>query len=887
MAEAHPWTPDYYWPNKWNITYWDYTYPVYKTYGPGYPGNVSVPYPGSTYAIPTIFDREQLYNTAIYYIPHSNYTKIKGYSSLASEGNKTFVTPTDAENLDPGWTRPKYQTGTDKGQYISTRFPVGGALLPSLGAEWISQNIWSVNARKSELNVVPKFWHGKPFTDQEWNNYPIMHGLTIQQWYNAGVEDLSKPDVDKNIKNYPNLAEVAYNTLALKGPHKPYRAVMAGGDSASVPEWTVNPYSSDISKYLDGIEIHQPASLPNNSPSYNSLHFPTSASYAPQIGNGGLDASSFTPSTGIGIQKNDYYRISVPPHGAAISTTFENTVEWSNQSISSETSAWSNATSISATAAVKAGLGPFSGSFSTSLGNTTSVNNTSATHINSSQAGSQKIGPYHYTVRPGMDVALKVTYQQGTLHIPYRCPATIILKDGNITGTGFFAKADIDSDDSGMSTYVSGSKFAVPEQLLNNLPVTTYNYNTKTFDNWTVTTPLELTPEDIVNYARKYQVPGWQLLTVDTVGGQQNYRMSSTGTIELTTGSTASIKEYLIVDGQLESYNDLKASSLLKSHSDSQKDDLSTKTAMGSTGYTRHSGGSIEVNGEEKTIGVMHINGVTNGTYVGSNYADGFHLEKPGQTAHLFSGDDFVKGSIYADTIISDNNGIGGNKIESGAGDDYIEARNGGEFINAGAGDDEIHITLDSALVDNVYLGSGSDKLTIDLSKNPTGYALTLQDLEHDDELTFVGGSVNAEIFGSSVLIYSNGNHIATFLDYAKSFDNHHIQNLQEVGLLNMNLLRDNDYDYVTDWRGDLIKASAQGESINDDHASLVNSRSALKKNLQEMQIYFFDETDHRLTKWGLAKAEDYESARDFANDFLLKASGIFKEDYQLPIGYF
>ena len=848
-------------------------------------------YPGSTYAYPSRYQANQQYGLAKYngwQGGKETSWKVPKYDYLLSNFNKTYVTGSTADQNQPDWIRPKYtkQNAPDKaaiGTYIGFDFPVGGAFIPSLGAEWISANIWRIADNRKSLSTRRMGWNDEVPKDV-WQNYPFVHGLTIQQWYNIGTYNLSEAQINSNVKNHKNHAKVAYNTLSFKGPHY---GPNNGGWAANT--WTANPYkdidykTTHVPAYISGLEITPTTKLPEASSGYQSIPTKLTSSHAPfdVEANKNLISGSFTPSTasnGSSITADNtnarnYYRITVPTNGDPMSTIFKQNVEWSNKSSSTKTASWSNTKSVSVKAAVGFGIKGFSTSFSSALGSTTTVNNTSTVSGSHSTAGGQSV-ELTVTVQKGQDLAIKVTYSQGTIDIPYQFPSTIQLKQeadstepyghfgiGNKYGGGIGGWELGGIGNTGNSALAQSSA-------------------TRVF-------PIEITPESVMNAAKKYQVPGWQYFSIQSRGGVPNYHMNSTGTLTLQDGSSAHVQQYLIQDGNLVTDQNLQPSNLLKSQSDSQKGDLSTKTAMGSTGYTPHSGGTIEVNGENKNIGLMHINGAANRTYIGSNYADGFHLEQPGQTAHLFSGDDFVKGSIYADTIISDNNGIGGNKIETGAGDDYIEARNGGEYINAGAGDDQIHITLDSALVDNVYLGSGADKLTIDLSKNPTGYGLTVQDLEYEDELIFTGGSVDAEIFGSSVLIYSNGNHLATFLDYAKTWDDHNILNLQEVGLLNMNILRENNYDYVADWRGDLIKASAQGQSINNDHGSLVNSKSALKSNLEDMQSYFFDEKDHKLTKWGLANAGNYDNTTDFAHDFLLKASGTFKEDYQLPIGYF
>ena len=751
-------------------------------------------------------------------------------------------------SYDPGYTNPIYSiptkyTGGNSGgnsegdipiptyQFLQdvqqqqlesfSIFPTGATLISGLGWPWITQQF--ANYEQSYGSVASK-------------TRPFFHGWSINGWYNAYLEGTA------GTNNLPNLGEQAYDTLSRRGPFR---------NMFNQP-MTVNPYSP-ASEYLSGLAIH-----PNT---FNADDLKVHGSSTRRV-NGANP--KITPLTGVtnGTESNkDWFVISVPKHGAAISEDYSITFSSETGASVDQSHGWSSQTSVEAATEISGSLGLVDASFKATVGKTWELNG-DTTSSNHNTKTTTTTASNTYTVKPGQSIALLGTYMQGTLPMTYNSPA-LIDYPGNYGGAGTFgAKGALAS-----SGHVKGFS-------IQNIPI---RYITSLL----MPSPLSVTAANVNHYCRAAMVPGHQHISETSQLVSSLYNLTSSGTVSLKDVSQHEIKEYVVIGGEWVSKR--SATSL---QGESQNDDLSTENAMESTSYTPHEGDTLIVNGVEKNIGVLYDEAnKANGVYFGSKYDDRFYLNGPNQTVHTYSGEDHVEGSIYNDKIFADNNGSSGNSIESGDGDDTISAINGGDYIDSGAGDDNVYVTLDDNLVDEVNLGSGSDTLTIDLSKAPKRYGLTVNDLEYTDKHIFKGGSVEAEIFGTSVLLYSKGNHIATFLDYAKQFDGYNIHKLQEIGLLNMHVLGDsNDYDYVADWRDPLITAKAEGKTIYDDYDSLLNSNSsALKETLKGMQEYFFEESTNELTKWGLAHADEYESASDFAHALLDQGRS---STIELPFGY-
>ncbi|ABM77471.1 hypothetical protein [Prochlorococcus marinus] len=733
-------------------------------------------------------------------------------------------------SYDPGYTNPIYSIPTkysggnlpiptyqflqdvqqQQAQNFSI-FPTGATLISGLGWAWINQQLANYEQANYKKTV------------------PLFHGWSINGWYNAYLEGSTA-----GTNNLPNLGEQAYDTLSRRGPFR----------NALYQPMTVNPYSS-ASEYLSGLAIH-----PNT---FNADDLKVHGSSNRRVNGASPTIKPQTRVTQGTESKKDWFVISVPKHGAAISEDYSITFSSETGASVDQSHGWSSQTSVEATTGISASLGPVDASFSATVGKTWELNG-DKTASNHNTKTTTTTASNTYTVKPGQSIALLGTYMQGTLPMTYNSPA-VIDYPGNYGGAGTFgAKGALAS--TGQTVLNMGSRYTPPS-------------------------PLSVTAADVNHYCRAAMVPGHQHISEASQMGNSLYSLTSSGTVSLKDVGQHEIKEYVVIGGEWVS--SLSATSL---QGESQNDDLSTKNAMESTSYTPHEGDTLIVNGVEKNIGVLYDEAnKANGVYLGSKYDDRFYLNGPNQTVHTYSGEDHVEGSIYNDKIFADNNGSSGNSIESGDGDDTISAINGGDYIDAGAGDDNVYVTLDDNLVDEVNLGSGSDTLTIDLSKAPKRYGLTVNDLEYTDKHIFKGGSVEAEIFGTSVLLYSKGNHIATFLDYAKQFDGYNIHKLQEIGLLNMHVLGDsNDYDYVADWRDPLITAKAEGKTIYDDYDSLLNSNSStLKETLKGMQEYFFEESTNKLTKWGMAHADEYESASDFAHALLDQGRS---STIELPFGY-
>ncbi|KZR63362.1 hypothetical protein [Prochlorococcus sp. MIT 1303] len=742
-------------------------------------------------------------------------------------------------SYDPGYTNPiysipekysggglpipEYQFLQDVQQQQAQNFsifPTGATLISGLGWAWINQQL------AYDMRIVSR----ANYAVAKEKTLPFFHGWSIDGWYDAGVEG-----VTAGTKNLPNLGKQAYKTLSRNGPFR---------NAFNQPQ-TVNPYSS-ASEYLSGLAIH-----PNTfAPETNAHDLKVHGSSNRRVNGASPTISPLTDVTEGTGSKKDWFQISVPKGGAAITEDYTITFTSETGASVDQSHGWSSQTSVEATAGISASLGAVDASFQTTVGTNWGLNG-DKTSSNHNTKTTTTTASNTYKVKPGKSIALLGTYTQGTLPMTYNSPAVLDYPHNYGAAGSFGAKGALASASNQLGLVATSPS------------------------------PLSVTAADVYHYCRAAMVPGHQHIYEASQMGNSLYRLWSSGTVSLKDVGQHEIKEYVIIGGEWVS--NLSATSL---QGESQNDDLSTENAMESTSYTPHEGDTLIVNGVEKNIGVLYDEAnKANGVYLGSKYDDRFYLNGPNQTVHTYSGEDHVEGSIYNDKIFADNNGSSGNSIESGDGDDTIRAINGGDYIDSGAGDDNVYVTLDDNLVDEINLGSGSDTLTIDLSKAPKRYGLTVNDLEYTDKHIFKGGSVEAEIFGTSVLLYSKGNHIATFLDYAKQFDGYNIHKLQEVGLLNMHILGDsNDYDYVADWRDPLITAKAEGKSIYDDYDSLLNSNSsALKETLKGMQEYFFKESTNELTTWGLAHADEYESASDFAHALLGQGRS---STIDLPFGY-
>ena len=259
-----------------------------------------------------------------------------------------------------------------------------------------------------------------------------------------------------------------------------------------------------------------------------------------------------------------------------------------------------------------------------------------------------------------------------------------------------------------------------------------------------------------------------------------------------------------------------------------------------------------------------------NGFFIGTNKCDYIQMNGRNQTAHTFGGDDIVEGSIYSDTIVSTTPSDIGDTIRSKEGDDNITGLNGSHCINAGSGNDTIYISADNGgLVDDITLGEGSDKLTIDLSQNTSETAFIIRDLSLNDNLIFEGGSLQPVIVGSSVELFSEGRHIGTLLDYVAQFDELTGTSNAEIGFLNMDILaNDSSSDTSRDWMNLLIESSALGTKLNTNYQELAGQREAFKDNILSLQKYAYDGVDSKLTQWGLDNRYNFDSATAFATEF-------------------
>jgi len=248
----------------------------------------------------------------------------------------------------------------------------------------------------------------------------------------------------------------------------------------------------------------------------------------------------------------------------------------------------------------------------------------------------------------------------------------------------------------------------------------------------------------------------------------------------------------------------------------------------------------------------------------GSNHDDYIKMEGANQIAYAHGGDDVIVGSIFGDTVYVGCPELGGNSnVSTGGGDDAIYVSGGSHVIDAGDGNDIVRITLKSAGANDVTLGRGNDIVEIDVTgAEDAGADFIIQDLSNDDIISFtnVGGSrLGAEIAGTSVNIYKDGNFIGLLKDYAQQFDAITQGEIIELGLINLGQIKGN-YDSIDNLKNDLIKKKALGNEFVHSYSELIDDKKRLKRVLTSVEKRVFESTDSNFTRSALSSREGYDS---------------------------
>ncbi len=420
-------------------------------------------------------------------------------------------------SYDPGYTNPIYSiptkyTGGNSGgnsegdipiptyQFLQdvqqqqlesfSIFPTGATLISGLGWPWITQQF--ANYEQSYGSVASK-------------TRPFFHGWSINGWYNAYLEGTA------GTNNLPNLGEQAYDTLCRRGPFR---------NMFNQP-MTVNPYSP-ASEYLSGLAIH-----PNT---FNADDLKVHGSSTRRV-NGANP--KITPLTGVtnGTESNkDWFVISVPKHGAAISEDYSITFSSETGASVDQSHGWSSQTSVEAATEISGSLGLVDASFKATVGKTWELNG-DTTSSNHNTKTTTTTASNTYTVKPGQSIALLGTYMQGTLPMTYNSPA-LIDYPGNYGGAGTFgAKGALAS-----SGHVKGFS-------IQNIPI---RYITSLL----MPSPLSVTAANVNHYCRAAMVPGHQHISETSQLVSSLYNLTSSGTVSLKDVSQHEIKEYVVIGGE-------------------------------------------------------------------------------------------------------------------------------------------------------------------------------------------------------------------------------------------------------------------------------------------------------------------------------------------------
>lgn len=370
---------------------------------------------------------------------------------------------------------------------------------------------------------------------------------------------------------------------------------------------------------------------------------------------------------------------------------------------------------------------------------------------------------------------------------------------------------------------------------------------------------------DVANASIAYGVPNSEYVS----GSGDTATYLATGYIYNMYNSQFTVTQTTIVDPTASSSSSIASSTYLLG-----EETIETSNRFASE--RERVGAVIKVDGVDLRTGLMYRRGDStrrNGVLNGSAQNDIIHMAGEGQTAYTFNGDDIVYGSSYADTIVARGSNGDANKIDSGDGDDVIYALSGSNKIDAGAGNDRVEIAFDeNNSTQDITTGEGEDQIILDLNNIGNTTRFLIRDLDNDDHINYENGSLDANVFGSSVELFDDGNHVGTLLDYAHQFEDLYGDGLAESGLLNMTVIgsRD-DHDSIIDWRDQLIEHKAEGQELIESYSELRESTNAFNKNIELTVDYIVGDDlndlfgDH-LKTWAKSNSDNYESGIGLVN---------------------
>ena len=523
------------------------------------------------------------------------------------------------------------------------------------------------------------------------------------------------------------------------------------------------------------------------------------------------------------------------------------------ESSTSTTTGWSNTTETKIGAQVTAGLDSANNvQFSSSLTNSTQIDSSNEKGVSNTESVTTVYGYTIPALKPGQGFGAYVWEDTQYVTIPYSAPITA---SGNSQETW----ADIY-----WKTTYSG--------------ILDWDKHT-----WTVHGDMDYSGQDCLSWANVYDSPASANIKFGDIEGKSQYYLDATGTITNVALSSANVKYFTPGSPDAPSGDPLKhysqrRNSLVLDASSAEENNINNQ----SLGKVKPQNTSkLDFESYQLEVGLMFVDGnkKDGSSFTGTNTDDYFELRGKNQTAHLFGGDDYLDGSKFADKVIAEDDGLGSDVINTKQGDDIIIARGGAYAINSGKGNDQIKVTADKGnLIDDIILGEGLDQLRIDLSDDVKETAFIVRDLTREDNLILEHGSLDVEIFGSSVELYNDGSHVGTLIDYAAEFDQLVSKRSEviEFGLLNMDSLqRYGNNQSMAEWRTNLIKADIHGSELIDNYSELIGNKKDFEDNIKSLQRYVFSKASGQLTKWATKNCHRYDDMTSFTSALVSRATSI------------
>ena len=457
------------------------------------------------------------------------------------------------------------------------------------------------------------------------------------------------------------------------------------------------------------------------------------------------------------------------------------TAEQSVSSGSSVENGWSETNEVSVGAEVSSEFAGIGASVNTNVTDSTTINSSTTSDTNASDTVTSSISN-SYTVEPGYKVEVSMVYQNQEITMPYQFPVLV-------SGTAKYSDKFGNSWSIGAGDNITSSvKFGAP--------------NSK--------------------YMKANSSNEGVLLANGYI---TNINASSFTTVQTTLVSPSSSSAAVAA---FRSSKSSVPSSASRSFNVSPHVDLPTVLKDG----VKVDVGIHYDPTETKKAKGFHLRG--------SLFDDIIHMRAKNQRVTTFSGSDIVYGSKFKDIIFSS----GDDRIFSGKGNDIIKSKTGSTDIDAGAGRDKVEISSNGGGFDDVKLGDGTDKITINLTKGDD-YNFVIRDLSKNEHLNVNSTDlITGEVFGNSIEVKQNGQYVGSIFGYVDDFSNLSLHSATDIGLMNMRKFRTTaSRSSVAEWKDDLIGLSVFSgwNSMNSKYKNFVKSTSKFRKNSIALSKYMYD----------------------------------------------